>query len=123
MPKAARDSNPDMWCVAAANDGRLPPLEDVAIKFRMPEPRVGSTICGALALLTMTKRARRHRERKRVTREGECDDTLASHPQNRLRIRTEQEQIGVTRHALVEVLDEAALRAWDDYCRLTTGKP
>jgi hypothetical protein len=58
-------------------------------------------------------------------RDGERDDTLASHPpeQTQNQNRTEQEQIGVTRHALVEVLDEAALRARDDYGRLTTGKP
>jgi hypothetical protein len=27
------------WCVAAASEGRLPPIEDLAIKFRMPEAR------------------------------------------------------------------------------------
>jgi hypothetical protein len=32
------------WCVAAANDGRLPPIEDLAIKFRMPEARAPKLI-------------------------------------------------------------------------------
>jgi hypothetical protein len=28
-----------MWCVAAANDGKLPPLPDMAVKFRLSEAR------------------------------------------------------------------------------------
>jgi hypothetical protein len=28
-----------MWCVASANDGRLPAIEDIAIKFRLSEVR------------------------------------------------------------------------------------
>jgi hypothetical protein len=28
-----------MWCVAGQNDGKLPPIEDIAIKFRMSEAR------------------------------------------------------------------------------------
>jgi 5-methylcytosine-specific restriction endonuclease McrA len=33
-----------MWCVACANDGRLPPLEDIAIKFRLTEARTAKLL-------------------------------------------------------------------------------
>ena len=119
------------WCVAASNDGRLPSIEDLAIKFRMPEARAARLIddlrhhgfidedeqglaphnwaARQFKSDVSNKRTKRYRERKR-------DVTVTAPDQNRTDNRTE----AVT--ALVEVNDEAALAAWDAWGIATRGK-
>jgi hypothetical protein len=138
-----------MWCVAAANDGRLPPIEDLAIKFRMPEARAGKLIddlrrhgfvdddetesaphnwAGRQYKSdtdeTAAERARRYRERKRdasgtVTRDADRDSGVPVTLPRTYQNQIRTEQPGVT---LMEVTDEQALRAWDAYGLATTGK-
>jgi hypothetical protein len=140
------------WCVAAANDGRLPPIEDIAIKFRMPEARTEKLIddlrrhgfidddeAGSAPHnwagrqfrsdtdATAPSRSKRYRDRKRdahasVTRDGHHDGTVAVTPPRTDHTRTYSELGGVTGHALIEIVDEQALRAWDAYGRANTGK-
>jgi hypothetical protein len=141
------------WCVAAANDGRLPPIEDIAIKFRMPEARAARLIddlrrhgfidddeAGSAPHnwagrqfksdtdATAPSRSKRYRDRKRdgtvaVTRDDHRVGSVAVTPPRTDHNRTHSELRGVTGHALIEIIDEQALRAWDAYGRATAGKP
>jgi hypothetical protein len=119
------------WCVAAANDGRLPSIEDLAIKFRMPEARAARLIDDLRrhgfidedekGLAPHNWASRQYKsdasaERTKRYRHRHRDVTVTAPDQNRTDNRTE----AVT--ALVEVNDEAALAAWDDYGRATRGK-
>jgi hypothetical protein len=119
------------WCVAAANDGRLPPIEDIAIKLRMPEARAARLIdelrrhgfidederglaphnwaSRQYKSDVSAERTKRYRQRQR-----DVTVTAPDSEQN----RTDSEAVT----ALIEVRDEAALAAWDAYGRQTRGK-
>jgi hypothetical protein len=120
-----------LLCIASKNDGRLPSMEDCALMLRVQPERMAEALVSLIGARLLDRdetglsphnwakrqyksdssadRMKRHRQRHR-------DVTVTAPEQNREN-RTE----AVT--ALVEVIDPAALAAWDDYGRQTTGKP
>jgi hypothetical protein len=122
----------NLLCVACQHDGILPPLADLAFTLRIAEDKI-TTLLDDLVdkrLLDVTSddrytphnwasrqyksdvsndRVQRHRQRKR---------SVTVTPPDSEQNRSDPEAVT----ALIEVSDEAALAAWDDYGRQTTGK-
>jgi hypothetical protein len=141
----------NLLCIASKHDGVLPPVADIAFMLRLAEDKVAALL-GELhqkGLLdaatgsytphnwavrqfksdvtdpTAAIRNQRYREKKRNSRNAATGNDrnaavsvthLDKTTQNRL------EGAAVTGDGLIEVTDEAALLAWDEHLRATTGR-
>jgi hypothetical protein len=120
-----------LLCVASKSDGKLPSMEDCALMLRLPPERMAETLASLVGAGLLerdgtilsphkwgerqyksdvsTERVKRFRQRPRS-----ADETP---PEQNRENRTE---LGTA--VLIEVIDPAALAAWDDYGRQATGK-
>ena len=128
-----------LLCVASKNGGSLPSLDDCALMIRMQPERLAEAVVALVGagllqrdgdVLSLsdwntrqyksdvsTERSQRHRQQQRnvaATAEQRRGNGLEQNREN----RTEHATAG-----LIEVTDQTALDAWDDYSRATTGRP
>ena len=137
----------NLLCITSQHDGVLPPLTDLAFLLRpLGEDKISALLeefCekglldsvevpgGSMRYaprdwasrqytdVTAAERAKRYRDGKRnVTRDGRDGAVTVTPLDSEQNKRTEKTAVT----ALVEVNDEAALAAWDEYGRATRGK-
>jgi hypothetical protein len=122
-----------LLCVASKNDGQLPSMEDCALMLRLQPERMAEALVSLVGAGLLdrdetglsphkwgerqyksdvsTERVKRFRQQDRNGSETPPEQTIK---QNRAERETGR---------LIEVTDEAALRAWDEHGIATRGKP
>src|SRR6516164_6651178 len=119
-----------LLCVASKNDGKLPSMEDCALMLRLQPERMAEALASLVGAGLLDRDGAALSPHNWASRQFKSDGSAERMKRHRQRhggvTVTPPEQIDQNRTesaaGLVEVTDQAALRAWDDWAR-SQGKP